>query len=70
MPVARALGLGTFPQHLDGDMVYQRDGAVQRITGNQLDVPSSRFAHGAQAIATGLAARLPDGTVRLAAPYL
>jgi monoamine oxidase len=66
--VVRMLGLATFPQHLDGDMIYQPVGDVQRITGNQLDVPSSRFEQGAQAIATGLAARLPEDTVRLADP--
>ncbi len=64
--LVRKLGLDTFAQHLDGDMVYQPVGEVQRITGNQLDVPSSRFERGAQAIATGLAAGLPEGTVRLA----
>ena len=64
--VVRMLGLGTFAQHLDGDMVYQPLGDVQRISGNQLDVPSSRFERGAQAVATGLAAGLPEGTVRLA----
>jgi monoamine oxidase len=61
--VVRALGIGTFPQHLDGDMIYQPVGDVQRISGNQLDVPSSRFERGAQAIATELTARLPAGTV-------
>jgi len=64
--VVRMLGLGTFAQHLDGDMVYQPLGDVQRISGNQLDVPSSRFERGAQAVATGLAAGFPEGTVRLA----
>lgn len=64
--VVRMLGLGTFAQHLDGDMVYQPVGDVQRIAGNQLDVPSSRFERGAQAIAIELAARLPEGSVRLA----
>ena len=64
--VVRALGLGTFPQHLDGDMMYQPPGDVQRISGNQLDVPSSRFERGAQAIAIELATRLPAGSVHLA----
>ena len=63
--VVRTLGLGTFAQHLDGDMVYQPGAEVQRISGNQLDVPSSRFETGAQAIAAGLAGGLADGTVRL-----
>ncbi len=63
--VVRTLGLGTFAQHLDGDMVYQPGAEVQRISGNQLDVPSSRFEKGAQAIADGLAAGFADGVVRL-----
>jgi monoamine oxidase len=66
--LVRVLRLGTFPQHLDGDMVYQPVGAVHRVTGNQLDVPSSRFERGAQAIATGLAGRLLPGTLRLGDP--
>ncbi|MGI9577723.1 MAG: flavin monoamine oxidase family protein [Microthrixaceae bacterium] len=64
--MVQALGLDTFPQHLDGDMIFQPVGDVQRINGNQLDVTSSRFARGAQAITTELAARLPAGTVQLA----
>ena len=64
--VVRMLGLDTFAQHLAGDMLYQPAGGVQRIAGNQLDVPSSRFEQGAQALAIELSARLPDGSVRLA----
>ena len=62
------LDLGVFPQHLDGDMMYQPPTGTQRIEGNQLDVPSGRFIDGAQSLPEALARLLPDGVVRLAEP--
>ena len=63
------LGLLVFPQHLAGDAVFEPDArGVQRISGNPIDVPSERVARGAQALALGLAARLPDGTLHLREP--
>ncbi|MGY1747147.1 flavin monoamine oxidase family protein [Blastococcus sp. SYSU D00695] len=67
--LAADLGVGTFPQALDGDALFEPDlRGPQRLAGNPLDVPSTRFAAGAQALARGLADRLPPGTLRLGAP--
>lgn len=62
------LNLDVFPQHLDGDMMYQPATGPQRIEGNQLDVPSGRFRGGAQSLPEALARLLPDGVVRLGEP--
>lgn len=66
--LVREVGLDVFAQHLDGDMMYQPNATTQRLDGNQLDVPSGRFARGAQSLATELAATIPDGALRLADP--
>jgi monoamine oxidase len=58
--------LSSFPQHLDGDMMFQPDEKpVQRIQGNQLDSPSSRVALGMQSIPELLARQLSEGTIHL-----
>lgn len=62
------LDLDVFPQHLDGDMMYQPPAGPQRIEGNQLDVPSGRFDEGAQSLPEALARLLPDYAVRLDEP--
>ena len=62
------LALEVFPQHLAGDMMYEPVGGPQRIEGNQLDVPSGRFADGAQTLPEALAGTLPDGIVRFGEP--
>ncbi len=62
------LQLEVFPQHLEGDMIHQPPTGPQRIAGNQLDVPSGRFAHGAQSLPEALARSLPDGAVHLGEP--
>jgi monoamine oxidase len=67
--LAADLGVATFPQALAGDaLVEVDDRGPQRLAGNPLDVPSGRFTSGAQALALGLADRLPTGTVRLGDP--
>ena len=67
--LARELGVATFPQALAGDAMFEADGrGPRRLEGNPLDVESGRFAAGAQALATGLADRLPPGTVHLDDP--
>jgi len=62
------LDLDVFPQHLDGDMMYQPLTGPQRIEGNQLDVPAGRFGGGAQSLPEALAGLLPDDLVRLGEP--
>jgi len=66
--LAAAEGLDVFDQHLAGDMVFQNATGVQRIAGNQIDVPSKRLAGGMQSLATALLHRLKPGTVRLSQP--
>lgn len=67
--VADKVGVGTFPQYLGGDALFEADPAgVRRLDGNPVDVPSVRFVHGAQALARGLADRLPSGALRLGDP--
>lgn len=64
--LAHELGVHTFPQALAGDAVFDpgHRGPL-RVQGNPVDVPSSRFTAGAQALALGLADRLPPGALRL-----
>lgn len=70
--LARRVGSPTFAQHLAGDVLLEQPtpgGAqVQRVAGNPIDVPSYRFAHGAQDLARRLAASLPDGVLALDTP--
>lgn len=67
--LADELGVDTFAQGLTGDAVFEADRrGPQRIDGNPIDVPSSRFAPGAQALALRLADRLPPGVLRLCDP--
>lgn len=66
--VVTAQGVESFPQHLAGDTVVQTDSGVQRLPGNQLDVPSSRLVSGAQSIVEAQAQHLPAGAVRLNSP--
>ncbi|MHA2789642.1 flavin monoamine oxidase family protein [Corynebacterium sp. S7] len=60
------LGVSTFEQYLAGDALYEAPGQpVQRLQGNPIDAPSSRFAHGAQQLADGLASQLLDDELLL-----
>ncbi len=65
LALVRREGLATFDQHITGDMVFQSRGAIQRLRGNQMGVPSIRLVAGLQSLAEALADRLPPGTVRL-----
>ena len=66
-----SLGLDTFDQHLAGDALLEIDeSGGQRISGNPLDGPASRFVHGAQVLAESLAARLPVGALSLNDPVM
>ena len=62
-------GLSIFPQHMAGDMLFQngpdQPGPVQRLSGNQLDVPSSRLVDGMASIAIALENSLVPNTVEL-----
>ena len=67
--VADDLDIATFAQHVAGDALFEPDrSTVQRLNGNPLDAPCARFTAGAQALATGLADRLPPGVLRLGNP--
>ncbi|WP_171110254.1 MULTISPECIES: NAD(P)/FAD-dependent oxidoreductase [Streptomyces] len=61
-------GLGSFPQHTNGDAVYQDAGGVQRLAGNPIDARSNRFTASAAALTDRLAATLPSGALRLGTP--
>ena len=71
--LAGRLGVESFRQRVDGDVILQqrRGGPTQRI-GGEMGARASpcggdafRFAGGTASLATGLAARLPDGVVQL-----
>ncbi|MFJ8856318.1 flavin monoamine oxidase family protein [Streptomyces sp. NPDC102437] len=66
--LAARSGIATFDQHLAGDTMLQETTGIRRLAGNLIDAPSSRFAAGAQSIATALAAGLPAGSLRLGTP--
>ena len=61
-------GITTHPQHLAGDAVFHDRPVAQRLDGNPLDVPSSRFSDSAIALVEGVAAALPDGTIHTSRP--
>lgn len=69
LSIVDQLGLATFAQHLPGDALFENHHSdVQRLSGNPIDVPSTRFEAGAQALALRLAARLKPGALRLNNP--
>jgi monoamine oxidase len=57
------LGIETFAQYTAGDALYEDGRRVRRLQGNPIDGPAFRYVGGAQALADGLAATLPAGTV-------
>lgn len=57
--------LEPFAQHLAGDAMFQTTEGVQRLQGNQIEVPSGRLLRGTQSIAHALSEALPDGVVHL-----
>jgi monoamine oxidase len=52
------LEITTHAQHIVGDALFQPDGAVQRIAGNPIDAPATRFQDGAQSLPLALSERL------------
>ncbi|MFI7128721.1 flavin monoamine oxidase family protein [Nonomuraea sp. NPDC050153] len=61
-------GVEIFAQHLAGDTLFQDVTGTRRFQGNLIDVPSYRFAAGAQSLASALAAALPQDGLRLGTP--
>jgi monoamine oxidase len=59
------LGIRTHEQHRDGDAIYHDAAGSQVMTGNPLDVPSSRFTDGAQSLAEAVANELGPDVLRL-----
>lgn len=58
--LCEGLVVGTFHQHIAGDALFEADGpTVQRLAGNPVDAPASRFTAGAQSLAEALVAQLP-----------
>ena len=57
------LGIATHRQYLAGDATYHDQTGAQRLDGNPLDVPSSRFSEGADSLTTAIAATLPSGVI-------
>lgn len=67
--LVRELGIDVFPQSIEGDALFERDTTGPlRLDGNAIDAPAGRFSSGAQALAAGLADRLPPGALRLNDP--
>lgn len=64
------LQVETHAQWLTGDAVYQSTGSVERLDGNPLDVPSSRFTRGADSLTDAIAAGLDTELLRLGEPVL
>ena len=64
------LGIATFPQHIAGDAMIDERDRVHRYTGNPIDGPAHRFAHGAASLTDALARQLPEGTVLVGQPVV
>lgn len=65
LDVIAETGLETFPQHVQGNMMYQAPGTVQEMDGNPLDQQAWRVVGGMQKLAAGLARALPIDTLKL-----
>lgn len=63
----RELGLPTFPQHSDGDVLFERMSkeSVHRLGSMQREPESMRLAGGTGALVTALSARLPRERLHL-----
>ncbi|HLQ79473.1 MAG TPA: NAD(P)/FAD-dependent oxidoreductase [Brachybacterium sp.] len=67
--LAHGLGVPVFPQHLDGDALYDAgQQRAQRLDGNPIDAPASRLVGGAQGLLDALAQTLPTGSLLLGRP--
>jgi monoamine oxidase len=67
--LVKELGLSSFPQHSDGDVLFQRTWreAPQRYVGMPQEPQSMRLAGGTGAVVSALASGLPSTSMRLAA---
>ncbi|WP_108250564.1 flavin monoamine oxidase family protein [Planctomonas deserti] len=61
------LGLATFPQSSDGDVIFERMSreSAQRYSGAQREPESMRLAGGSSALVRALTAAVPTGSIRL-----
>jgi monoamine oxidase len=59
-----------FDQYLDGNMMFQVPGRVERLDGNPLGVPSKRIVGGMQTLTHAISRRLPAGVVHLSTPVI
>ena len=67
--LVRELGLGSFPQHDDGDVIFHRMSreAPRRYRGMRQEPQSMRLVGGTSALISALAASLPGERLRLGA---
>lgn len=63
--LARELGVPTFAQHIQGDVLYDAEEGPMRIGPNYSNTPANRFASGAQSLCLELTRRLGDTAVSL-----
>ena len=69
--LVKELNISTHPHYIEGDAMYHVKGANQgsnaseRLSGNPIDVRSSRFTHSAASLTDALAADLAPGTLHL-----
>lgn len=66
--LAGRLGIDTFEQYRAGNAIIDDLAGVQRYPGNPIDVRSHRIVGGMAALAAGLTAQLPPGTLQLEQP--
>lgn len=66
--LVRQLDLRIHDQFIDGDAMFDAPGTATRLVGNPIDVPSFRFADGADSLTSALADALPTGVIRLSHP--
>ena len=59
-----------FDQYIDGNMMFQVPGRIERLDGNPIGVPSKRIVGGMHTLAQGIFRRLPAVVVHLSTPVL
>lgn len=63
-----SLGVETFAQYTAGAALYDHPAGVQRLAGNPIDVPASRYTAGAESLARALAATIPATSLECSSP--
>src|SRR5699024_10868420 len=67
--LAHGLGVPIFPQHLDGDALYDAgQQRAQRLDGNPITAPALRIFGGDQGLLDALEQTLPTGSLLLGRP--